>query len=333
MAAAHRGGAPRAAGATLLAVGGGIVLVPFLATGLSDASGWTQSLPWQMAPWALAGAGLVLAALAALPRPWSAHADRAHVLAALAALALALLGRWLVVPGAGAATALRVVLAFGPQVLALLALGLALRSRGTPEGRLAARSLAALALLRRLTASDAEFALLAALALLCALGARLPGPASRRGLAALAALLLVVRVAALHASGGSETWGAFDVAQGYFGLEEFVGAAPVAAGAGAGLTSAAGFAGGSAARARVLVGDLALALAARAAALVLCLWTLAANAWWVGKAREVYTLGAGDLVLVLAAALAAGLWRREEADAPRPSPGARVVREPAAAVA
>jgi hypothetical protein len=94
---------------------------------------------------------------------------------------------------------------------------------------------------------------------------------------------------------------------------------------------------GGAARARALLADLALALAGRGTALVLCLWTLSANAWWVERAREVYTLGAGDLVLLLAAGAAVGLWRRDPAEAPRPLPDVRAPlrdpREPAGAVA
>ena len=350
--ATRRDGAPRGLVAAVLTLSGAMLLAPFAVTGFRDAAGWSQTPPWHVTAWALAGLAIVLGVLAALPRPWSLRADRPHVLTALAALGLAFAGRWLSVPGSGAAVAARVVLAFGPQVLALLALGLALRTRGSAEGRLAARLTAVLALLRRLTASDGEFALLAAFALLCALGARLPAPATRRGLGGLAALLLVVHVVAFHASGGSETWGRMDVNQGYLGLEEFVATGAAIAPTGAGgvtwqvlvatvqvsvrfgapwvlLLAAALHAVGGAARGRVLLGDLALGVAARGTALVLCLWTLSVNAWWVEKAREVYSLGAGDLILLLVAGAAVGLWRREPVEAPASSPEVRAARRPA----
>lgn len=307
-----------------------LAAVPFLACGSCDPGGWTLTPPWQSGPWAAAGVGVLLAVLTALPRPWTGRGDRAHVAAALVALGLAWAGRSIDLPREAIPFAVRLALGFGPQVAALAALGLALRACGSPEGRLAARVVAGLALARRLTASDAEVTMLALLALACALGARLPFARTRRGLAGLAVVLLLVRTAAFHAAGGVESFSTVDVGRGFLGLEEFVDATVrLAVGQGISwqvylattqlalrfalpwvlLLAAAAHAARGAPLLRVLLGDLALGLAARGALLTLGLWSLADNAWWVEKAKDVFNLGGGDLLLLLVASVAAGFWR------------------------
>jgi hypothetical protein len=329
---------PAWSSALVLPVFGALVLVPFLASASHNPAGWSQSPPWRSDGWALAGLGVVLAAVASLPRPWTGRADRRHVGAAAGALVLAFLGRALDPAGGGAALLARVALAFGPQVLALAAFGLALGGRGTGPGRLAARLVAALALARRLTASDSEFCLVAVLALLCALAAHRRLPAARGGLAGLALLLLLVRTAAFHAAGSVEAFATVDVSRGFHGLEEFVGMGGAALAGESGITwpvvvatiqvsirfavpwllllAAAAHAADDGPRLRTLVGDVALAFAARGAVLVLALWALADNVWWVERAKDVYALGVGDVLLLLAASAAVGAWRRE----PRPTP-------------
>lgn len=332
----------------LLSVALLLVGLPLAVTGGGSTARWTEALPTALPAFLALGLALMGLLTWLLPRPWHVRPGRLAVALGLAGLSLAILGRMLPLPtGGGAAFAVRVALAFGPQALALAALLASAFFPGTRAGALAARTFAALALTRRLTASDAEWALVVGLVLGGVLLARLPLAHRRRGLALVAIALLLTRTAAFHAAGGTESRSTVDVGTGFYGLEEFA-AAPHAPGtaalvqAGGGVTwqmvvaglqvalrfalpwlvllSALAYAARTAAALRALLTDLALSFAARATALVLCLWALTDNGWWVGQAQEVVSLGAADLVLLLAAALLVGAFRRDPAG-PAPLPG------------
>ncbi len=328
--------------AGLAATGLVLVLLPLIVTGGRSTAGWTQALALRLPAFRVLGLALLAALAAVLPRPCARGRDRLPVACAVLALLLAWAGVSLSAPpGPGVAFAWRVTLAFGPQVLALAALALALLPGVTSAGALAARLLSTAALARRLTASDAELALLLTLLLGVALAARLPLSRHRRGLALVALALLLARTAAFHAAGGTESRSTVDVATGFQGLDELASAPGVLApgGQGGGVTwtmvvaglqvalrfalpwlallAALAHAAGTGAAVRAVLADLALAFAARATALVLCLWALTDNGWWVGQAQEVVSLGAADLVLLLASALLVGAFR-----APAPPAGA-----------
>lgn len=365
-----RRAAPRRGRALLLGLGVLLLALPWLVTGGANTIFWTQQIPARSTGFALAGLLVALALVAGLPRPFAAGRDRAGALLGLAAVGAAFLGNLAFRTGTVDLPWLaRVLLAFGPQALALAALLLPLLRTGSAEGALAARLLAGLALARRLTASDAEFLMVALLLLAVLAAARLPFAARRPGLALLAVLLLLARTAAFHAAGGVEDRSTVDVGTGFYGLEELVGpraaplaatpppaaapteaAAPPAAGAepwaalaeglprwvpgrgGGGVTwqvvvatgmlslrfavpwlallAAAAYALGRPGAVRTLLADLALSFGARATALVLCLWALASNAWWVGTAQEVVSLGAADLLLLVLAGGAVGAFAR-----------------------
>jgi hypothetical protein len=209
--------------------------------------------------------------------------------------------------------------------------------RGTPDGRLAVRLLAATALARRLTVNDLEFAAFVVVAIGAALLARRPGPATRRGLAWLAAAILLFRTAAFHAMGQTESFSTVDIAGGFAGMSAGNGGQAGAAGGATPevveaalqlalrfllpwlvLLAAAARALGDARRLRALVADLAISYAARGAAIAIGIWVLWRSAWWFSNAYPVFALGAGDLVLLTAAALLVGAWG-PAAGADRPS--------------
>ncbi|MFM8981286.1 MAG: alkaline phosphatase family protein [Planctomycetia bacterium] len=297
------------------------------------AGSWVQRLPVREAGWALAAGALMLGLRLLLARERRTDVPRLACTLADVALGLAWAGRLLAAVD-GLPWALRVLLAFGPQVAAVAALLLALRAP-SPAAALLPRLVAALALARRLTASDAEctaFALLAA----CAWRAgRLPRAAPALALGGLAALVLALRTAGFHALGGTESFSTVDVGAGFLGLETLgSGAQPGVGGvtwpnAVATLQVGLRFAlpwlllfaalaaqGLEAARLRLLLAALAAGFAARAALLLLMLWAFAENAWWVEQAYTVYALGAADVPLLCVAAVAGGAFT-----VPRLQPG------------
>lgn len=290
-----------------------------------DAGSWVQRLPVREAGWALAAGALALGLRLALARERRADVPRRALALADAALVLAWAGR-LLVEAEGLPWALRVLLAFGPQAAALAALLLCLRTP-SPAAALLPRLVAALALARRLTASDAEctaFALLAA----CAWRAgRLPRAQGPLALGGLGALVLALRTAGFHALGGTESFSTVDVGAGFLGLETLGGRAQPGVGgvtwpiAVATLQVGLRFAlpwlllfaalaahGLPAARLRLLLVALVAGFAGRAVVLLLMLWAFEANAWWVEQAYTVYALGAADVLLLGLSALAGGAF-------------------------
>ena len=169
---------------------------------------------------------------------------------------------------------------------------------------------------------------------------RVPVPASRTGLAALAVLLLAVRIAVFHALGFSESFSTIDVGAGVVPGARGDGATAGADGWTpamletalhlavkfalvwvvllAGLARAFERAGHPHAL-RTVVFDLAVAFAARGALLAIGMTVWWRSSWWVATAYPVFTLGAADVVLVLAAAAVSGAFRRDGAPALAPA--------------
>lgn len=288
---------------------------------------WVQLLALRSPGWAAAALLLAGLVLVLLPRPWRARAARPGLSLAGVAFVLAWVGRALIEDTAALPSSLCFALAFGPQLLVLAAWFLAGRGAAPSGSATAIRVLAALALARRLTASDAELAAFTLFAAGAVLAARLPIASGRLALAKLAVLLLLLRTAVFHAMGGVESFSTVDVGAGFVGLEWGVGT-PAAGGGGvtlavviASLQLALRFAlpwvvlfsvlvhaALEAASLRSVVCHLTLSFAARASALLLCLWAFDVNAWWVEQAYTVYALGAADMVLLLAAGLAVRAW-------------------------
>jgi ethanolaminephosphotransferase len=291
----------------------------FLAGGSSS---WIQALPLRSGGWALGALALLAGLVPWLPRSAPARRDRLACVLGLLALGLAWAGRLELALGATWSGPVRLVLAFGPQLAAFAALLWAGREGSTPAWTFVARALAALALARRLTASDAEvftFTLFVAGALLAS---RLRIVLGTTGWASLAMLLVLLRTAVFHAMGGVESFSTIDVGAGFLGLE-WLGASAQAGPGGVTVPillatlqvgirfallwlvlfatlSAMGVTRGDLRR---VTAGLALTFAARATALLLMLWAFAANAWWVEQAYTVYALGAADLVLLLLASV------------------------------
>lgn len=329
------GGVPasrRALAWSLLAL---VLLAPRL---LGDAAGsWVQRLPVRDIGWALAALLLAAGARLAMGRSAAAHGPRLATVLADTALLLAWAGR-LLVEADGLPWALRVLLAFGPQLAAVGALVACLRGLAPAEA-LAPRLVAALALARRLTASDAECVAFAGLVLCAWHAGRLARAAAPLALGGLAALVVALRTAGFHALGGTESFSTIDVGAGFLGLEWLGGAAQAGAGgvtwpiAVATLQVGLRFAlpwllllsvlaaqGLSASLLRGLLAGLVAGFAARSAVLLLMLWAFAANAWWVEQAYTVYALGAADVPLLLLAALATGAFRAPRLQAGEPAP-------------
>jgi len=211
-------------------------------------------------------------------------------------------------------------------------------ARGTPDGRLLVRLLAACALARRLSQMDAEFMVFALAAVGAAIAARLRPPTTRVGLAWLAVGLLAIRTAIFHAMGFEESFSTLDVGQAFAGLGQTETQALDAAG-GAVLTWQVLVAivqmgirmalpwiliGAALARAiertegvgygslRCVAGDLAMALGARGAAIATALWAWWRNSWWMTHAYTVYAYGAGDVILLLLCMSLCGAWKRSD---------------------
>jgi hypothetical protein len=195
---------------------------------------------------------------------------------------------------------------------------------GTPDGRLAARCLAALALARLLEPTDASAAVLALVCAGCRLAGSLPAPRARAARAGLALALVAVRTAVFHASGNAETLSTVDVGPGF--LPVALGGPPApGTGVSADVIGAVAllslrfacpwialFAAASrafeAARdergTRVLLGDLAVAYGARGAAVVAALAVWWRSGWWLPAGTAVFLFAAAEVCL---ASLAFGL--------------------------
>ncbi len=222
---------------------------------------------------------------------------------------------------------------------AVAALALSVRARG--DGALVVRILAALSLAvlieRHHDDSTARFALLS-------LGAfaagRLPGPSTSAGRVAFAAFLALLRIAAFHALGFSETLSTIDTGTGVVPGLDTGGEGTNTLTLGVILNVAIQALRFSlpwilllAAAARSLerrqapdaprfvdvAGDLAGLLAVRGAALVIALSIWWPSSWWVPTAKAVFAFAAGDVVLVLGSAALCGVFARD-----RDGGGARV---------
>jgi hypothetical protein len=224
--------------------------------------------------------------------------------------------------------------------------------RGSASARLDARLLAATALAVLLhERSDAQALGFAVLALGCRFASAFPAARTRVGVVLVAVVLLAVRIAAFHATGFVESFSSFDIGAGVV-----PGAGPVAVEGGGGwtramlattvlqglkfalawvvlLAAAARAFDRDGARAALpsLATDLAVAFAARGAAIVGGLWVWWRSSWWLKYAYPVYALAAADVVLLLAAFAAVGGFRRAEGrpiPAPAVAAGARTAPTP-----
>ena len=221
---------------------------------------------------------------------------------------------------------------------ALCALGVALYT-GSHDGRFAVRLAAGAALARRLASSDGEFAAYALLLVGAALASRMALTSKRWGLAALAILLVLVRTGAFHAMGFTESFSTLDVGQAFQGLAGGTAAAldPTAP---AQITHQVVLAGiqvalrmglpwipfvaallrsrrrrletegtsGDRVDVALVLGGIALAFAARGAAVVLALPAWWRQSWWMGKGYTVYAFAAADVLLLLVAAALCGAF-------------------------
>jgi hypothetical protein len=201
------------------------------------------------------------------------------------------------------------------------------------DARLVARCLAVVALGRLLSPSDAAAALLAVFALGCRAAGALAPPRTAVGAAGLAVAAVAARAALFHALGHAEDLSTVDVAAGFAAWGEGVGAARVeAAGPSAevvlavlllGLRFALPWVAVFAAAARAfgddrrgparLLGDVSVAYAARAAAVLLVLSVWWRSAWWIGAAVPTFLFAGAEVLLAgVGFALAAGGARAPE---------------------
>lgn len=317
-----------------------VALVLFLSTRIAEGligQVWVNATPKISPSWLLAGATISVIALALIRWKDVVSADRPAILVATTSLALAFILRLTpeaeLVARFGHQTYL--VLTIGTTVVAFAALILSL-FRGSPEGRLLVRVVAALALARRLSVMDAEFAVFAVVAVGAVLMARMPLPRTRLRIACMAVGILAIRTAIFHAMGFEESFSTLDVGQAFTGL-------------GTGKAQSLDAAGGiviswqiivatiqlairmalpwvlilaSVVRSyeatedagpevlHVLLMDLALTFAARGAAILTALWAWWRSSWWMTHAYTVYAFGAADVLLLLVCAVVAGGWRR-----------------------
>ena len=234
------------------------------------------------------------------------------------------------------AAAARLDVAPGP-VPFLVALAAALAAvvavvRENGDTALGVRLLGALALVLLLEPrNDDGTARFAVLCVAAFAAARLPVTRSRSGVVQVAALLALLRVAAFHAMGFTESLSTIDTGGGV--VPGFSSTDPVTSGISASvwinvalqalrfvapwivLLAAAARAferGGQGAGPgiRDLVGDTAALLTLRGAAMVLALSIWWPQAWWVPSARAVYAFAVGDVLLLLVGtALVGGLSR------------------------
>ncbi len=334
---------------------GVVGLALFVATRMAegrDLDPWVNQTPIRDLAWLGAGAALVVAMVRLVPLP--RREDRLGVLLAGAALALAFFLRldarygWMdgieffgdPVTGQGALL-LSTVIVMCVNFLGLAAMVVTL-FRGTADGRLLVRLLAAVALARRLSVMDAEFTVFALTAVGAALAARARVPSGRVQLAWLAVGILALRTAIFHAMGFEESFSTLDVGQAFAGLGGGDAQALDAAGGAvitwqvivAGIQVALRMAlpwvlilaalaraverthGSSSGALRCVLGDLAVSFGARGAAIAVALWAWWRNAWWMTHAYTVYAYAAADVVLLLLCASLCGAWT--------PTPGAPV---------
>ena len=307
-------------------------------------SAWT--IPTMLdTTWMLLGIPLTAAAILAVPRKALAGADRMSATLAFAALvgafAFRAIGADVLEANLGRTGV--IVVSLGLNLVAIVAL-LATTNRGSPDGRLLVRTVAALALARRLAVFDGEYAAFALLAVGAACASRFRIPSTRDGLAKLAIALLLLRTGVFHAMGFVESLSTFDVGQVFNGLGRAV--VPDAVAKEAPVTWQVQVASVQMAlymalpwililssvlraserngrgRVKQLVADLAVAFGARGAAIVAAVWIWWNNSWWMGLTIAVFLYAICDIVLVTGIALLLGAWRREPASAPEALPAA-----------
>jgi len=225
------------------------------------------------------------------------------------------------------------VITIGANVMGLAALGAALW-RGSPDGRWLVRMIAALALARRLSMSEAEFSAFALTAIGAALASHWRGPVTRTRIAWTAVAILALRTAIFHAMGFNESFSTLDVGQAFAGLEG--GDTPALDSAGGAVVTwqvivaaiqvalrmslpwililgavvrvLQATPGAGPGMFRCLLMDLAVTFAARGAAIVTALWAWWRSSWWMTKAYTVYAFGAADVILLLVCATLVGAW-------------------------
>jgi hypothetical protein len=226
-------------------------------------------------------------------------------------------------------------------VLAAAAFAAAFREPSA-DARFAARCLAAAALGRLLSPSDASAALFTTFVAGCRLAGTLSAPRTPAGAAGLAIALVAVRAAVFHALGHAEDGSTVDVREGFALWGETSAATPASGGgpsvevvlailvltvrfalpwvamfaACARSFEAAGRREGTAR----LLGDLGVAYAARAAAIVLVLSVWWRSAWWVKAADPVFQYAGAEVLLASLAFLLAS--RIGSGTAPAPAPRA-----------
>ncbi len=319
----------------------GIVL--FVATRLaegSDLDPWVNLTPMRDLTWLFTGAALtLLVPILVRLRPGNRAADLPGILLATLALGGAFFLRldadqgWLAGIDLAPGTPLSMIVVMAVNALGLAALVVTI-FRGSANGRLLVRILAAVALARRLSVMDAEFAVFALVAVGAALAARAQVPTGRTALAWLAVGILAVRTAVFHAMGFEESFSTLDVGQAFAGLGGGD-AQPLDAAGGAVITwqiMVAGIqlalrmalpwilivaalsraiertAGATGGTLRCVLGDLALSFAARGAAIATAIWAWWRNNWWMTKAYTVFAYAAADVILLLVCASLCGAW-------------------------
>ena len=335
--------APRARWGFLLVAG-----VLFL--GIRAADGWFGE-SWVLRTdmrdplWLGIGAVVTALGLGLLPRTGWRGAHRvswvAAGLALGAAFAFRLIGADTLESAWGRAGS--VTFGLGISVLALGAI-FGTTNRGTADGRLCVRIVGALALARRLSVLDAEYAAFAFVAVGAVFASSFVAARTRFGIAKLAMGLLLLRTGVLHAMGFEESFSTLDVGQAFAGLGKADDPAAFTGGEGAvtwqvqvatvqvalrmalpwilifaALMRAAGR--NARSTVRQATADLAVGFGARGAVIVAALWVWWHNRWWMTLAYTVFAYTVADLLLSLFMALLVGAWRREPAsDLARPLP-------------
>ncbi len=326
-------------------------LVLFLGTRIAEGftgDVWVNATDLRSPVWWVVGLNLSLAAVGiVLARGRPDARDAPGLVIAVVAWILAYVSRaWMDAP---------MVVTIGANVLGLAALLAALLS-GSPDGRWLVRMIAALALARRLSMSEAEFSAFALTAVGAAFASHWRGPVTRLRVAWCAVALLALRTAIFHAMGFNESFSTLDVGQAFAGLEGGDTPALDAAGGavitwqvivaaiqvalrmslpwvlilGALVRVLQATPGAGPGMFRCLLMDLAVTFAARGAAIVTALWAWWRSSWWMTKAYTVYAFGAADVILLLVCATLVGAWgpkragRQRPADEPAAEPSASI---------
>ncbi len=306
----------------------GVGLTLFVATRIAEGIAgevWINATPTQDPVWMGVGVALTAAVVVLIMPRGIPRSDTVGFLLAVVATVFAYVMR----TNRDAPLAV----GMGASIAGVLALVWSLRF-GSAHGRLLVRILAALALARRLSVMDAEFAVFAVAALGAALAARIEAPRTRIGLAWLAVGILALRTAIFHAMGFEESFSTLDVGQAFAGLGDNEARALDAAG-GAVITwqvivatlqmalrmampwvlilAALSYAlqqtrGVMQGSMRCVLGDLVVSFSARGAAIATALWAWWRQSWWVTHAYTVYAYAVGEVILLLVCATLVGAW-------------------------